>query len=122
MKLLSSFLKSDPSAQLRLSRGRLVAQLLAGAWRRLPPPLTHSAEELAEIAPLLLKSGGGALAWCRVRNTDLRAAPPAPAAGGGGWGGAARGAGGGGGGFLGGAPPPNPAPRPPRGGGFPAGQ
>jgi hypothetical protein len=50
-----------------------VAQLLAKAWRCSPPRLAHSAEELAEIAPLLLKSGGGALAWCRVRNSEMRA-------------------------------------------------
>ena len=59
------------------SLGRLVATTLYGAWRRSPPPLELSAEQLNAVAPLLLKSGAGALGWWRVRHTDLRELPAA---------------------------------------------
>lgn len=59
------------------SHGRLIAKVLSGAWRQSPPDLECSTEELAELAPLLLGSGAGALAWWRVRNTDLRASTAA---------------------------------------------
>ena len=59
-------------AQSISSRGRLVAQLLAGAWRDSPPLPINSAEELAEIAALLMSSGAGGLAWHRIRNSGLR--------------------------------------------------
>lgn len=36
-----------------------------------------SAEELAAVTPLLLRSGAGGLAWARLRPTRLRDAPPA---------------------------------------------
>lgn len=52
--------------------GRLIAGLLAESWRIDPPALPLSARELASITPLLLESGGGALAWCRVRDSDLK--------------------------------------------------
>jgi hypothetical protein len=61
----------------RASRGALVAQLLAGAWRSSAQPhLTAPKElverELVEIAPLLLRSGAAGLAWRRIRDSDLR--------------------------------------------------
>jgi hypothetical protein len=49
-----------------------VAALLAGAWHRSPPAAELSPEELAEIVPLLVRSGAGALGWRRVRHSDLR--------------------------------------------------
>lgn len=49
--------------------GALVARTLAGAWRQSPPAPRFSADDLAEIAPLLLRSGAAALAW-------RRSAPP----------------------------------------------
>jgi len=52
-----------------------MAQLLAGAWRASPPPPVSSPGELAEIAPLLLRSGAGALAWWRIRDSGLQATP-----------------------------------------------
>jgi hypothetical protein len=51
----------------------LVADVLAGAWRRSPSVLKISCGELAEVTPLVLKSGAGALGWWRVRNSDLQA-------------------------------------------------
>jgi hypothetical protein len=57
--------------------GKLVATVLSGAWRRSPPPLELSADQLNEVAPLLLKSGAGALGWWRIRHSDLRELPVA---------------------------------------------
>lgn len=55
---------------------KLVAQILAGAWHD-SPPVSVSADDLAELAPLLLNSGGGALGWWRVRHSGLRSTPAA---------------------------------------------
>lgn len=52
-------------------RGELVAAALAGAWRRDPPPPQLSAEELGLVAPLLDRSGAGALAWWKARRSQL---------------------------------------------------
>ncbi len=57
--------------------GKLVATALSGAWRRTPPPFELAADELNEVAPLLLRSGAGALGWWRARDTDLRGSPAA---------------------------------------------
>lgn len=64
-------LKRPPEARTE-ARGRLVAAVLAGAWRRMPPPLEQTPEELAEATPLLLESGAGALGWWRVRSSALQ--------------------------------------------------
>jgi hypothetical protein len=55
----------------------LVASVLKGAWRRYPPPIDISAEELEMVAPLLLGSGAGALGWWRVRQSELSQTPAA---------------------------------------------
>jgi hypothetical protein len=57
----------------RKSRGRLIATVLGGAWRLSWPELEISTDELAEIAPLLLGSGAGALGWWRIRESNLNA-------------------------------------------------
>jgi hypothetical protein len=54
------------------SRAGLIAKVLGGAWRNSPPELKSSLEEVSEVAPLLLGSGAGALAWWRVRHTTLQ--------------------------------------------------
>ena len=46
--------------------GKRVAATLAGAWRPTPPPFELSRDALAEIHPLLLAGGVGALAWRRI--------------------------------------------------------
>ena len=66
---------SEPRSRKKL--GQLVASVLTGAWRRHPPPLDISAEELEMVAPLLLGSGAAALGWWRVRQTDLKQTPAA---------------------------------------------
>jgi hypothetical protein len=44
-------------------------------WRGAPPPPDLTADELGTIAPLLHKSGAGALAWWRLRGTALEDTP-----------------------------------------------
>lgn len=46
--------------------------MLKGAWRAEPAQTALTAEELAEVTPLLLGSGAAGLAWTRVRHTELR--------------------------------------------------
>jgi hypothetical protein len=54
-------------------KGRLVAEVLAGAWRSSNfPRLQISESELDEITPLLYDSGAAALAWNRLSQTSLR--------------------------------------------------
>ncbi len=53
-----------------MGRGKIVASALAGAWRRDPPVSQLSREELRLVAPLLERSGAGALAWWKVRNSQ----------------------------------------------------
>jgi Uncharacterised nucleotidyltransferase len=55
------------------SPGSVLASFLKGSWRRKPPALVTSGDELTQIAPLLLRSGGGALGWHRVRDSSLQA-------------------------------------------------
>lgn len=59
------------------SEGCLVASLLAGSWRRSSPAFKCSAGILEKIAPLLLASGAAALAWWRIRQSDLQTHPAA---------------------------------------------
>ena len=68
---------SEAKPQSRKNLGKLVASVLKGAWRRYPPSINLSAEELETVAPLLLGSGAGALGWWRVRQTDLNQTPAA---------------------------------------------
>jgi len=49
-----------------------MAAILAGAWRRSPPPLQMSEEALDDVTLGLLRSRAGALAWWRVRHSSLR--------------------------------------------------
>ena len=58
--------------RIRGARGELVAAVLAGAWRPSPPPLSLSLTGLAEITPLLLRTGSAGLGWWRVRSSELR--------------------------------------------------
>ena len=61
-----------------LRKGRLLAEVLSGAWRRSDfPPLQFSEQDLDEVTPLLYDSGAAALGWLRVRDTHLRNTPSA---------------------------------------------
>lgn len=57
--------------------GRVIAEVLSKSWRDVPPALESSAAELTAVTPLLLASGGAALAWRRLRTSALRATPAA---------------------------------------------
>ena len=59
------------------SSGSLIAEMLRGSWRGVPPAFEFSALELEEVAPLILKSGAAALCWRRVRHCNLRYAKAA---------------------------------------------
>src|SRR6266704_3799000 len=63
----------DPKFEQR----KLIATVLAGAWRQFPSQLELSGEKLELVAPILLTSGAAALAWKRVSNSGLRASPAA---------------------------------------------
>ena len=52
-------------------RGQLVASVLAGTWRRSPPPWSLSPAALAEVTPLLLRTGVASLSWRRISQSDL---------------------------------------------------
>jgi len=54
-----------------MERGRVMARILAGAWRTSPPPLDLSRAALVAAAPLLLASGAAGLAWWRLRGSLL---------------------------------------------------
>lgn len=60
------------SGNTNLARGRLIAKVLAAWESNSPPALSLSLEDLAEVAPLLLNSGAGALTWWRIKSSDLR--------------------------------------------------
>ena len=49
-----------------LERGKTVAAALSGAWRSSPSPLDLSPATLADIAPVILRTGAGGLAWWRA--------------------------------------------------------
>ena len=53
-------------------RGNLVAELLTHSWRREPSPPSLSPANLAEITPLLLKTGSAGLGWWRIQQSELR--------------------------------------------------
>lgn len=52
--------------------GGLVAAFLAGVWRSSTPALDLPNGDLETIAPLLLQTGAGPLAWWRVRQSELQ--------------------------------------------------
>src|SRR5262249_10171071 len=70
VKAISSLPSYNPRKRSQASRGGQVAQLLAGAWRC--APVSGTEEGMDDTASLLTRCGAGALAWCRIRNSDLR--------------------------------------------------
>ena len=55
----------------------MIGRLLEGSWRAGPPPLDVPPRTLEELAPLILETGAGGLAWWRVRDTELGDSPVA---------------------------------------------
>lgn len=52
-------------------RGARVAAVLAGSWRASPPGLDVSAEDLIDVAPLLLQTGAAGLGWWKIRRSPF---------------------------------------------------
>jgi hypothetical protein len=52
-------------------RSAAIAAVLAGSWRKIPPPSEISTEQIAAACPALLQSGAGALAWWKLRHHAL---------------------------------------------------
>lgn len=59
------------------SPGSMVAKVLSCSWREHIPPVDISAEQLAQVAPILLSTGTAALGWRRVRGSGLESAAAA---------------------------------------------
>ena len=60
------------------TRGSLVSAILTGSWRpTLNQSLDVSEKELDAVTPLLYGSGGAALGWWQVRQTELKTTPSA---------------------------------------------
>ncbi len=59
------------TVQTVLSDATLVARILSGSWRPSPPPCDLTPAEIERVTPLLTLSGGTALGWWRVKDTDL---------------------------------------------------
>jgi len=57
-------------------RGRAVGELLAGAWRPRPPAPGLDPAGLDALAPLLLQTGAGGLAWWKIRGSALAGTAP----------------------------------------------
>lgn len=67
---------ADGASPGRLDPGRVVADILAGAWREHPPALAVGHEEIARVTSLLIEYGGAALAWHRIsREAHFREGP-----------------------------------------------
>lgn len=68
--------RGPPRGEKQLTRGAAVAAVLSGSWRPVPGDYAGPAEALAEAVPCLLETGGGGLAWRRVRDTPLSRSGP----------------------------------------------
>ncbi len=55
----------------RAANSILISAVLSGAWRQSPPSPKLTVDELSSIAPLLIGSGGGALAFWKIRQSEL---------------------------------------------------
>src|SRR5262245_10613454 len=61
----------------RAEDGRTVAAVVAGAWRSAPAESNGPMAALARVAPFLLQSGTGALAWWRTSHAGRHRTGPA---------------------------------------------
>ncbi|MGI8653700.1 MAG: nucleotidyltransferase family protein [Pyrinomonadaceae bacterium] len=70
---LRKSLDATHTSRAAISPGAIIAELLAGAWRRSPPLLNISRADVEAVTPLLLKSRAAPLSWWRILHSDLRA-------------------------------------------------
>jgi hypothetical protein len=54
----------------------VIAEILSGSWRSIPPDPGFSVTELERCVPLLTGSGTAALAWWKIRHSNLRDSRP----------------------------------------------
>jgi hypothetical protein len=54
-----------------MEAAKALAHVLAGAWRDEPPPFTLDETQIDSVTPSLLQSGAAALAYWRLRKTQL---------------------------------------------------
>jgi len=59
----------------RLTAGRAVAEMVAGAWRVERPSVPSPCEGAAELVPLLIRGGVGALAWRKIQLSGVAGEP-----------------------------------------------
>src|SRR5689334_11418240 len=64
-------------ARSRVPVASLIRAVLNTSWRATPDTLTITAESLDTVAPDLLDSGAGRLAWHRIQHTPLASAASA---------------------------------------------
>ena len=69
------YIESKPLTRPAGQPGRLLATVLAGAWRTCPSELRGFDQELAALVPLLVESGAASLAWWRVRKGNSLDSP-----------------------------------------------
>ena len=62
--------------ETNIETGSRLAKILAGSWLD-SSSVCISVDGIANITPLLLKSGGGAIGWWRVKHSSLRSTPAA---------------------------------------------
>lgn len=72
-------LRSPDRFDVRRPSSGLLADTLAGSWRRDAPELRLSTEELDRVTPLLLGSGAAPLAWWRIKSLESLTKSPAAA-------------------------------------------
>ena len=80
MRRLQAVVRADDGAASggdeRQRRGALIARLLAGSWRSTDQTWpAGAAAELAVVVPPLIETRSAALAWWRLRTTELADAP-----------------------------------------------
>jgi hypothetical protein len=63
---------SEYAAKSGIAGGKLLAAVLEGSWRPLPPPLDLSSVAWDTLAPRLVETGAAGLGWWRLRNSDGR--------------------------------------------------
>jgi len=61
----------DSSPRAVSMRGRVVADLLAGSWRRTPPTANLDRTTVADVSSLLVALGVGSLAWWKLWHSGL---------------------------------------------------
>ena len=68
---------ADKPSVNSVARSQLALRVLANSWHPAARATDLSADELRDVAPLLLGSGSGALAWCKIRHSQLQSSPVA---------------------------------------------